>query len=169
MNAMRLLAAAYDWLLNGLAIASGALLGIITFAVIADVIIRNVGFQPPPHTSAFVEYSLLYITLLASPWLLRHKGHVYIEVGIGLAGPGLRRILAVVTYVLCLATCLVLLYYSVDLTILNWTRGGFDIRSFDMPRWALFLPMPVTFAMLAIEFTRFLIGRDSLYGGRPVH
>ncbi len=167
---MRRLAAAYDWLLNALAVFSGVLLAIIAAAVIADVIIRNIGFQPPAHTSAFVEYSLLYITLLASPWLLRKRGHVCIEVVIGALGPRAKRVAASVTYVACLATCLVLLYYSVDLTALNWTRGGADIRSFDMPRWALFAPMPLSFAMMAIEFLRYLLGYDSLYrDAPPVH
>jgi C4-dicarboxylate transporter, DctQ subunit len=164
---MTRIAAAYDRLLSALAIISGILLGIMTLAVIVDVIVRNMGLQPPAHTSAFVEYSLLYITLLASPWLLRKKGHVYIEVVIGAVGPRAKRIMALASYILCIAACLVLVVYSADLTVLNWTRGSTDIRSFDMPRWALFAPMPLCFLMMAIEFARFVIGRDSLYSAPP--
>ncbi len=165
---MRALATAYVRLLNALAMVSGALLGIMTLAVIVDVIVRNIGFRPPPHTSAFVEYSLLYITLLASPWLLRHKGHVYIEVVLNFVSPRVRRVCAVLTYVLCLVACLVLFYYSADLTIVSWQRGEMDIRSYDMPRWMLFACMPVSFLLMAIEFARFLLGYDTLYGDRPV-
>jgi TRAP-type C4-dicarboxylate transport system permease small subunit len=164
---MTKLSVAYDGLLSALAILSAILLGIVTLAVIADVTVRNMGLQPPAHTSAFVEYSLLYITLLASPWLLRKKGHVYIEIVIGAVGPRTRRIMATISYVLCIVTCLLLLVYSADLTVLNWTRGSTDIRSFDMPRWALFAPMPLCFLLMAVEFTRFLLGRDSLYSSGP--
>jgi TRAP-type C4-dicarboxylate transport system permease small subunit len=165
---MKSLASAYDWLLNALAVLSGALLGIMTFAVIVDVVARNIGFQPPPHTSAFVEYSLLYITLLAAPWLLRHKGHVHIEMFVNRLGPRLRRIAEITIYVICIGCCLLLFAYSVDITWINYKSGDYDIRSFDMPRWMLFACMPVSFGMLTVEFGRLLSGRDSLYGSGPV-
>jgi C4-dicarboxylate transporter, DctQ subunit len=165
---MRALAAAYNWLLNALAVVAGALLGIVTFAVIVDVIVRNIGYQPPPHTSAFVEYSLLYITMLAAPWLLRKKGHVHIEMFVTMLGPRARRVAEVLTYIVCLAACLLLLVYSVDITWINFRNGDYDIRSFDMPRWLLFACMPVSFALLSVEFARLLIGRDSLYGSGPL-
>jgi len=165
---VRVLAAAYNWLLGALAAVAGALLAIITFAIIVDVIWRNVGYQPPPHTSAFVEYSLLYITMLAAPWLLRKKGHVHIEMFVNMIRGPARRAIEVMTYALCLAACLLLLAYSVDITWINFKNGDYDIRSFDMPRWLLFACMPVSFALLSIEFVRLLIGRDSLYGSGPL-
>jgi C4-dicarboxylate transporter, DctQ subunit len=165
---VRTLAAAYEWLLTALAVVAGALLGVITFAVIVDVVWRNIGYQPPPHTSAFVEYSLLYITMLAAPWLLRKKGHVHIEMFVNLIQGRARRVIEVATYALCLAACLLLLVYSVDITWINLRNGDYDIRSFDMPRWLLFICMPVSFALLSVEFTRLLLGRDSLYGSGPL-
>jgi C4-dicarboxylate transporter DctQ subunit len=162
-----MLAAVYDGLLNALAVVAGALIAGMTLAVITDVLMRNVGLHPPPHTSAFVEYALFYVTLLASPWLLRRKGHVYIEVFLSRATNRVRGVCAILTYVLCLATCLVLLYYSLDLTWLSWRRGDVDIRSFDMPRALLFACMPLSFLLMAIEFARYLLGYDSLYSSEP--
>ncbi|MND03917.1 hypothetical protein D3C83_239640 [compost metagenome] len=69
---------------------------------------------------------------------------------------------------MCLAACLLLLAYSVDITWINFRNGDYDIRSFDMPRWLLFVCMPVSFALLSVEFARLLIGRDSLYGSGPL-
>ena len=37
------------------------------------------------------------------------------------------------------------------------------MRSFEIPIWILFLPMPICFFMCAIEFLRFLIGIDDMY------
>ena len=165
---MKALIAAYDWLLNAFAVISGALLGIMTLAVIVDVIVRNIGFHPPPHTSAFVEYSLLYITLLAAPWLLRKKGHVHIEMFVTMLGPRVRRFFAIATYVVCITCCLLLLVYAIDITWINFKSGDYDIRSFDMPRWLLFVCMPVSFAMLTVEFSRYLLGYDSLYDSGPL-
>jgi C4-dicarboxylate transporter, DctQ subunit len=167
---MQALANAYDRLLKALATVSAVVVGMMAFAIMFDVVVRNLGFRPPPHTSAAVEYAMLYVTLLASPWLLREKGHVYIEVLIARVGPQWRRAFALFTYVVCMIACLLLLYYSIDLTVLNWQRGSADIRSFDMPRWLLFAAMPPSFLLLAIEFARYLLGYDSLYTrGPPVH
>jgi len=164
---MRSLARAYDWLLTAMAVVSAAVIGLMALAIMFDVIVRNIGFRPPPHTSAAVEFSMLYVTLLASPWLLRHKGHVYIEVLLAHVDARWKRIFALVTYATCFVACLLLLYYSLNLTLLNWQRGGADIRSFDMPRWLLFAAMPPSFLLMAIEFGRFLLGYDSLYDRGP--
>ncbi len=164
---MRSIASVYERVLNGLAVVAALAIAAMAVAIVFDVVVRNIGFRPPPHTSAVVEYGMLYVTLLASPWLLRHKGHVYIEIVLARVGPRCRRVFALVTYATCLIACLLLLYYSIDLTVLNWQRGGTDIRSFDMPRWLLFAAMPPSFLLLAIEFARFLLGYDSLYDRGP--
>jgi C4-dicarboxylate transporter DctQ subunit len=37
------------------------------------------------------------------------------------------------------------------------------VRGIDMPYWSLFLPMPICFLLVALEFARYLIGIDSYY------
>jgi C4-dicarboxylate transporter, DctQ subunit len=160
---VRRLASAYDRVLNLLAAIAGILLAVVTVGVILDVIARNLNIRALSHTSALVEYSLLYITMLGSPWLLRRKGHVYIEVLLVYFPPRLRQACAILCYLLCLATCVILVYYSIGLTYTSWARGDYDIRSFDMPRWMLFISMPLSFGLMAVEFVRYLLGRDSLY------
>jgi hypothetical protein len=41
--------------------------------------------------------------------------------------------------------------------------GEIDMRSFEIPMWILFAPMPPCFLMCAMEFGRFLIGIDDMY------
>ena len=38
-----------------------------------------------------------------------------------------------------------------------------DIRSIDMPKWILFVPFPLGFTLVAIEFLRYLLGYDTYY------
>jgi hypothetical protein len=38
-----------------------------------------------------------------------------------------------------------------------------DVRGVDMPYWTLFLPMPLGFLLVALEFLRYLIGPYSYY------
>ena len=69
----------YNFIL--LALATGA--GLVIFSsfamIVVDVSIRIVGLKPPLFTMAVVEYGLLWFTMLAAPWLVRIKGHVFID------------------------------------------------------------------------------------------
>ena len=155
----------YGRLLAVLAAVAGALMAAITAMIVVDVVMRNLGFQPPAHTLTLTEYGLLYITMLGAPWLLRMKGHVYIELLTTAVAPGIRRLLAIAVYVLCCAACLIIFYYSLQVTIDDFRRASLDVSSFDMPRWLLFAVMPVSFLLMAIEFARYLIGFDNMFSG----
>ena len=67
------------------------------------------------------------------------------------------------TYFLALVVMLILTYYGTILTWETLLSGDLDIRSFEFPRWLVYLPMPIGFALLAVEFARLLLGFDSLY------
>lgn len=155
--------------LQALAAAAGAIIAAVLVLVVYDVVLRNIGFRPPAHTIALAEYGMLYVTMLGAPWLLRLRGHVYIEMVIHNLPPAPRRVLEKAIYVACLLVCAVIAWYAGEVTVTAWTRGDVDIRSFDMPRWAMFAIMPLSFALMGAEFVRYLIGPDSMYaGGAPV-
>ena len=48
--------------------------------IVVDVTLRNLGQQPPAYTVALTEYSLLYMTMAASPWLVRERAWIVVEV-----------------------------------------------------------------------------------------
>jgi len=54
-------------------------------------------------------------------------------------------------------------YYSLELFLEAWESQEPDVRGIDMPYWTLFLPMPICFLLVALEFSRYLIGIDSYY------
>ena len=76
---MATVAVLYRRLLELLAVVAGLMLAAMAFAIVLDVLVRNLGLQPPAHTLTLTEYGLLYLTMLAAPWLVREKGHVHIE------------------------------------------------------------------------------------------
>lgn len=163
---MATLAALYRRLLNLLAVVAGVLLAAIAVAIVVDVVVRNLGFQPPAHTLTLTEYSLLYITMLAAPWLVREKGHVYIELLTAAVSPRTRFWLTRVVYALCVLTCAVIFWFSLEVTISHYRRHVIDVRSFDMPRWLLTASMPLSFGLMTIEFARYLLGLDSMHTGQ---
>jgi TRAP-type C4-dicarboxylate transport system permease small subunit len=166
---MQAVSRAYGRLIDALAVIAAAMLALITVLIVADVSIRNLGFQPYPHTLALTEYSLLYMTMLGSPWLVRNKGHIHIEILVGRLRGGARRIAHAFVCLVCIAVCAMLAWYSLDVTLTNLARGETDIRSFDSPRWILVACMPLGFGLMVIEFARFLLGYDDLFESAGVY
>jgi TRAP-type C4-dicarboxylate transport system permease small subunit len=162
---MRAVAALHRRLIALLAVLAGVLLGLMMLAIVGDVALRNLGFQPPGHTLALTEYGLLYITMLAAPWLVREKGHVHIELVTAAAGPRARLWLTRLAHLLCIVTCAVIFYYGLEVTIAHYQRHALDVRSFDLPRWLLSASLPLSFGLMAIEFGRFLLGFEATPSG----
>jgi C4-dicarboxylate transporter, DctQ subunit len=160
------LAALYLRLLEALAVIAGVLLAAMALAIVVEVLMRNLGWQPPAHTLTLTEYGLLYITMLGAPWLVREKGHVHIELVTAAVGPRTRFWLTRVVYALCVLTCAVIFWFSLEVTIDHYQRHVIDVRSFDMPRWLLTASMPLSFGLMTIEFGRFLLGFDSMHTGQ---
>ena len=156
----------YNFLLNGLAVCSGIIIFTAFLMIVFDVTIRILGFVPPTFTIAVVEYFLLYFTLLAAPWLVRQKGHVFIDAGTQFLPPLPKKVVAKCVYAVCVCSALTFCYYSSGLVIETYTQDMLDVRGIDMPQWLMFAPMPICFLLVAVEFGRFLIGIDDMYGDR---
>lgn len=163
---MRALVRAYDGLIAAMAVVAGLILAFIFVIIVYDVVVRTMGVQPPAATSALSEYGMHYVALLAAPWLVRVKGHVFVESLVVVLPDGVARILEKLVHLVCIVMCLALAWYAVEAIREAVTFGDSDIRSIIVPKWVLFAPMPIAFVLCAIEFGRFLAGRDTMYEGR---
>lgn len=143
------------------------LIGIMVVLVCADVAVRNFGWRPLAWAANVSEFILLYVTFLSMPWLVRIKGHVFVEFIRGFLPPPARAALAKLAYLTCVLLCLYLFWYAVTSFWTALQRGTYETRTFDMPKWAIFLPIALAFGLSAIEWLRFLLGRDDLYNRDP--
>lgn len=121
---------------------------------------------PWDRTHGLVEYGLLWFTMLAAPWLARIKGHVFIDAVTQLLPDAARKILAKFAYCVVIAGCCLMTYYSVLLLFESIANEALDDRGADFILWTLYFPMPFGFGLVAVEFIRFLIGIDDMYGSR---
>ncbi len=151
-------------MLSGMALLAGTLMVAMMAMIVADVALRTAGFQSSAHLFTFTEYFLLLIPLLGAPWLVREKGHIYIEVLIAALPSGARRVLLRAVVIACIAVCAVLAWYGFDVTLRDYLQNEKDVRSLDMPRWMIVGFLPLSFAMMAIEFLRLLVRDESPYG-----
>ena len=149
------------------AFVAGGLLLLVFAAIVVDVMLRALSFPPWYWTTPFSEYAMLYATMLASPWVVRRKGHVAVESLVSALTPNARRLLESLIYLLCLAASLLLVYYSWQVLSSAWAGGERDIRATELQRWLLFAVMPPGFLLIAAEFVRLMLRGESYFGGEP--
>ncbi len=160
---MRGLVKIYNYLLHGMAICSGITIFVAVVLIVIDVIMRVTGLDPFLFILTTVEYTLLWFTMLAAPYLVRIKGHVFIDAVTQFFAPVIKKAVAKIVYLACIAASAVYCYHLVFLLVEAIASGEIDMRSFEIPIWILFAPMPLCFFMCAIEFGRYLIGIDDMY------
>ena len=154
-----------DKLCNFLAIFAGIYLIAIMFAIVYQATTRSFGLSGSSHVFTFTEYGLLYIVMAASPWLVREKGHVYIEMLTAALPGSIAPAFSRVVTVICVLICVILVWYTGEATLKAYTRSDYDMRSIDMPKWLLLVSMPVCFALMALQFLRFVFGPETLHTG----
>ena len=151
-----------EWLCKALAAICCVILAVIAVITVVDVVGRELGLQFVGRV-AISEYGLLYASMLGAPYLVRTGGHVFVDALLQNVPRAVRFVLEKAIYVLCIAICLYLGWVCLDLGIRAIRTSDFDSRSFDMPRWLIYLPMVAGFALAAVEFVRYLIGPASMY------
>ncbi|MEO7402191.1 MAG: TRAP transporter small permease [Burkholderiales bacterium] len=163
---MRPLSRSYDVVIYGMAWLAGFLLVAMMVMIVADVVIRNPPFsaQSPAWLFTFTEYSLLLVPCLGAPWLVREKGHVFVEILLMYLNKRNRFRASRVIAVACIVICLVLAWYGGEVAIRDFTEGRQDTRAFDTPRWIVVLWIPLAFFFMAVEFARFLWRGENFLG-----
>ncbi|WMS41458.1 TRAP transporter small permease [Acuticoccus sp. MNP-M23] len=156
---------AYDLLVVGLAVIAGAILPAFMLIIVYQVVWRNLGLQPSAHLFTFTEYGLLYLTMLGAPWLVRERGHVYIEVLTAYLPVRARNALSRIVSALCVVISGVLALKGLDITLTNFASAEMDVRSLYFPRWILIACIPLGFGLMAVEFARFVFGAELFHSG----
>lgn len=154
-----------DRLCDLLAIIAGVYLVAIMAGIVFQATARSFGLSGSSHIFTFSEYGLLYIVMAASPWLVRIRGHVFIELFTAALDPDARRLYSRGVALLCVVICGFLVWYSGAATLRAYTLGDADMRSIDMPKWLLLGSMPICFFLMALNFMRFVFGPEPLHTG----
>lgn len=158
---LKYVAGAYNVVLYGMAYVAGFLMAAMMTVIFVDVVLRNLGYQSSAHFFTFTEYALLAIPCLGAPWMVREKGHIYVEIFLMYLKPRLRRRVTLAIGVVCVAVCAVLAWYGCGVAFNDFVNSEKDVRSLDMPRWMVVGFIPLAFAMMAAEFLRFVVRRES--------
>lgn len=144
---------------------AGVMLVWLMISVITSVVMRNLGLQPFAWLFTSSEYAILYMTMLGAPWLVREKGHVHIELVTAALPAPARRFVSRFVAAACVAVCVLLAWKGGELMLTNITRNDLDVRAYYFPKWILTAAFPLSFGLMAIEFSRFVFGAELMHSG----
>jgi TRAP-type C4-dicarboxylate transport system permease small subunit len=164
---MAAIATTYRRLLHACAVVAAVLLGVMAALVTGDVVARNVGLGTLPWILEVSEYALPLATFLVAPWLLHRSEHVRLDALLTAVPVRLARALDRLADAVGLAVCAVFVVYGAKAVASSAQQGSLVIKSVVFPEWWLYVPVPLSFALLAVEFARRIAGRGALAGTGP--
>lgn len=158
---MRVVWRVYGFVLGLCGAVAAAVFAALALMVTADVALRNLGLYNMPWLIEVAEYGLYVATFVAAPWILRLGGHVRVDVLVAALPDAWTRLIEVAVDALGLAISLVLFWYGTAAAADAHAIGSIIIKELVLPEWWLLSVIPVSTALLAIEFGR----RLAAFGG----
>ena len=155
----------FDFVLKQLANAGMVLLFLMLVAVCWEVFSRYFLDRGTSWVIEFSEYSILFMTFLGGPWLLKKNGHVEMDIVVNYMQPGARQKLGFVSSLICALLCIVLAWSGADVALDYLQRGLHRPTLLAPPYFPLFAVIPLGFILFAIQFLRraqqFILAPDS--------
>ena len=149
---MNRLSSAFGRLFDALAFLAALILLAMVIVVTADILLRNLVRGSISWSNEVSEYALYLITLLTAPWLLRRGQHVRLDIILTLVPARVAWLMEAAGDVLGFLVSLVLVRYGAAMTYDSAHLGAITIKNLVFPEWWLLAPLPITFALLTIEF-----------------
>lgn len=146
--------AAFDRIIHILAILAAFLLAFIMLAVCSDVIMRYFFSRPMFWVTEVTEYCLLWVTFLATAWVLSRDNHVVMDLVIGHMKPEIRATMGIITSIIGIAICLLVTWYGAKVTLDVFRRDLLLSTVLTPPAYILFIIIPVGSLLLTIQFIR---------------
>lgn len=152
---MQALSRLYGRFISALALVGCLTLLAMMLIIVADVLLRNLAPPGWPKGIAWSnevsELMLYVITMCLAPWLLRQGQHIRVDIVLQAIPRRAAWGLEWLGDLMGLACCLALCRYGVQATVASYQAGSLNIKTLVTPEWWSLAPLPIAFALLAIE------------------
>ncbi len=152
---MQALSRLYGRFISALALVGCLTLLAMMLIIVADVLLRNLALSGGPKgiewSNEVSELMLYFMTMCLAPWLLRQGQHIRVDILLQAIPRRAAWGLEWVGDLLGLACCLLLCRYGVQATFASYQSGSLNIKTLVTPEWWSLAPLPIAFALLAIE------------------
>lgn len=144
----------YLGLIEGLALIAAVSLGAMGLWISYDVVARYLFAAPTVWAGDLAEYTLLVATFFGGPWLVRHNGHITVEVAIERLPRRTRATLRCIVFALAAIACALFAWFALTKTVQFYDLGRVAPKSWEIPLWLPYASMPLGAALMAVECFR---------------
>jgi len=149
----------FDRLVDLLAVLAGVILLFITAAVCYTIGMRYLFTKTTIWLMQTTEYALLWIVFLATTWLLREKGHITTDVIYTHLNEKTKRYLDFIIFIIGGLACAFMVYFGIDYTRECIIKEITDVRGVTIPKWTVFIIIPIGSILLTLQFFRMVWSR----------
>jgi TRAP-type C4-dicarboxylate transport system permease small subunit len=144
----------FDRILNVMCFLSKLIIAFVLFSVALDFICRYAFNSPLIWVIPLSQYSLVYITFLGAPWLLREEGHVMMEIVVEKLGDAGRAWFGIGSSVLGIIVSFIFVWYGALTTYDHFVHGIYESAVMEMPIAPVLAIIPIGSFFLLAQFVR---------------
>ena len=144
----------FDKLSDIMAGLAGGILVFITAAVCYTIGMRYLFTKTTIWIMQTTEYALLWIVFLATTWLLREKGHITTDLIYTHLSDDAKRYLDCTMFIIGGLVCAFMVIFGMDYVYECIAKSVTDVRAVTIPKWIIFVIIPVGSIFLTLQFFR---------------
>ena len=144
----------FDFIIEFLAYLAGIIIFAIAVIVTYTAVVRYLGLRPPIWVLQWTEYGLLWFTFLGAAWLLREGGHIRIDTIVTRLHKKTRHKVEIVDDILGFIVSAIVFWFGTLHTIDLYQRGIMEVKGVIVPKFLIFLIIPLGGLALCIQFGR---------------
>jgi TRAP-type C4-dicarboxylate transport system permease small subunit len=149
----------FDRLLDVMAALAGVILVFICAAVCYTIGMRFLFTRTTIWIMQTTEYALLWIVFLGTTWLLKEGGHITTDIIYTHLNEKTRQYLDCIMFVIAGIACLIMVYFGIAYMGECIVHGVTDVRAVTIPKWTVFIIIPIGSILLTIQFFRMAWGK----------
>jgi TRAP-type C4-dicarboxylate transport system permease small subunit len=146
-------------------VAAALLIAVSVLVIVHMVASRYLLRLPTIWQTEFVSYSIIAATLIGSPYVLLHRGHVNMDILPLYLERRARWWLALIAEAMSLGFVLLLFWYGIRLWHEAWANDWHSDTVWRVPLWIAYLSLPVGMGLLALQYVAEII---ALVSGRAL-
>ena len=147
----------HDWLCQWLFHLGATILFGLALAISYEVVVRYFFNRPTAWAVDFSEYTLIYSTFLAAPWLFKIRGHTSITAMVDLLGGRSRLFAGCLSSLIGILVCTILAYIGISDTWDAYREHEMIIRPIIIPKFAILWVIPFGAVLLFMYYFRQLL------------
>ncbi|WP_158591736.1 TRAP transporter small permease [Oceanobacillus halophilus] len=130
---------------------------LMLLSIVYGVFSREVLNAPVIWTNDFAGYLMVYSVFLAAPWILKHDGHVKVDLILGILKGKVLKFMNCVIFAVSAIASFIFFWYSLKVTLSSYSRGVVLLDNIPWPEYLLLLPLAIGTFFLTIRFLLLLI------------